>query len=163
MGLAAVLAFGTGGTVLADSTPSRAAPEIRPAPTATTNPVLQAVALVNQRRAHAGLPALSFNGRLNTAAAVHSADMARRNRMTHIGSDGSTPGVRLRRAGYNWARVTENVAVGFSTPSSVVTAWMNSSGHRANILDRNVRAIGIALRYNSSGRAFWTMVAARPR
>lgn len=162
MAVVAALALGTGGPVLAGSAPTHAAPATRLAPDATTSPALQAVALVNQRRAQAGLPALSYNGRLGTAAQAHSNDMARYSRLSHIGSDGSTVGVRLRRAGYRWSRVTENIAAGYTTPSSVVTAWMNSSGHRANILDRNVTAIGIALAYSRSGRPYWTMVAARP-
>jgi len=113
---------------------------------------------VNQARADAGLAAVVMCTNLTQAAQAHSDDQARMNKMTHIGSDGSTLVVRLNRSGYlpsaSWG-VGENVAWNFSSPSSVMNAWMNSSGHRANILNPSFKHIGFGLT-NFGGGYYWT-------
>ena len=86
-----------------------------PPPASTSN---DAIALTNQERANAGLAPLSANGALNSAAAVHSADQAARNQMTHTGSNGSNAGDRIRAAGYSPGTWGENVAAGYSSASS---------------------------------------------
>lgn len=151
-GVTAVLTLGVGGQLMAQCAP--------PAP---ATPQQQVVDLVNQRRASAGLPALRVDGRLTNAAQAHSHDQARRAVMSHIGSDGSTIGTRVTRAGYAWSRASENVGAGQPNAASIVNGWMNSGSHRANVLDRNVIHIGIGLAYSSNGTPYWTMVAARPR
>ena len=91
--------------------------------------------LVNQARAGAGLPPLALNGALNAAAARHSNDMASHNHFDHIGTDGSDPATRVSQAGYTWSTVGENIAQTWSFDAGeVVNLWMNSPGHRANIL-----------------------------
>lgn len=107
--------------------------------------------LNRQRRAH-GMAKLSFSKRLGKAARGHSAEMASRKYFSHNSRSGASFIDRIRRAGYlsrarRWS-VGENIAWGtggLSTPRSIVRAWMNSPGHRANILNRNFRHIGIGI------------------
>jgi uncharacterized protein YkwD len=74
--------------------------------------------------------------------------------MSHTGSDGSSPFDRIRRYGYNYRRAAENVAAGYSSAQDVMRGWMNSSGHRANILNPRYRDIGIG---DASGnKRYWT-------
>jgi len=112
---------------------------------------------VNQIRQSAGLYPLARNRALDLAAQVHAQDMARHNFMSHSGSDGSSPAARIRAAGYPWITWAENVAVGYATPAAVMNAWMNSPGHRRNILNPNVREIGIGVAQSPGTRwgIFW--------
>lgn len=111
----------------------------------------------NQRRAH-GCGNLTVNAALTKAAQAHSADMAARNYFAHNSRNGKTPGARITAAGYSWSRWAENIAAGYQTPSQVVTGWMNSSGHRANILNCKLRDIGVGYvdRSGSTYRWYWT-------
>ena len=118
----------------------------------------QVLTLLNQERTSRGIPALTSNDKLHNAAFGHSRDMACNNFMSHIGSDGSDPGDRIAAAGYDFSTWGENVAAGYTSPSSVVDAWMDSSGHRANILNPNLTEIGIGYVYNSASfyGHYWT-------
>ena len=80
--------------------------------------------------------------------------------MTHTGSDGSNAGDRIARAGFSAGTWGENVAAGYATAASVVDGWMNSSGHRANILDPSFTHIGVAVANAAEGTPYWTMVLA---
>ncbi|MFG2980237.1 CAP domain-containing protein [Streptomyces sp. NPDC048258] len=111
------------------------------------------LSLVNQERAAAGCPALTLNAKLTKAAQDHSADMAAHSNMSHTGSDGSDPGARITRAGYTWSTYGENVAYGYSTPEKVMEGWMNSPGHRQNILNCSFKEIGIGL---AEPNHYWT-------
>jgi uncharacterized protein YkwD len=117
------------------------------------------VALTNAERAKAGCPALRQDPALSTAAQRHSEDMAARNFFSHNGSDGSTFVARMERAGYTrWTRAAENIAAGQQTAADVVRTWMNSAGHRANILNCDLRDIGVGHQYRQ-GTAYghyWT-------
>jgi uncharacterized protein YkwD len=115
------------------------------------------VSLVNQERDEAGCSPVTVDGRLATAARDHSQDQADMKKMTHTGSDGSTSSERVTRAGYEWRRVGENVAAGTTSPERVMTLWMNSSAHRANILNCAFRHIGVA-----RVGGYWTQVFATP-
>ena len=110
------------------------------------------VCLINLARAHRGLRPLRLNGRLTLAARRHSNDMVRRGYFSHWSLSGSTPLSRIRRTGYlRGARrylVGENIAWGSgarATPESIVRAWMRSPGHRANILRRRFRSVGVGI------------------
>lgn len=110
----------------------------------------QVVTLVNSERASAGCGPLRVDSRLTSAAQEHSEDMDRRNYMSHQNPEGEGPGERARRHGYNsWG--AENVAKGQTSPQQVMNAWMNSPGHRANILNCGLVSIGVG----ESGNA-WT-------
>ena len=121
------------------------------------------VAVVNQHRANAGVPALIEHGSLATAALGQSQDQARRNKMTHTGANGSNAGARIKFMGFRWSTWGENVAAGQSTASEALTAWMNSAPHRANILSPAFTHIGVAAVASASGTVYWTMDLAAPR
>ncbi|MEV7611939.1 CAP domain-containing protein [Streptomyces sp. NPDC089799] len=123
------------------------------APAPVTGPVAEVVALVNKERAKVGCPSLAVNAKLMTAAQNHSKDMAAHGNMSHTGSDGSDPGTRITRAGYLWSTYGENVAYGYATPQQVMTGWMNSPGHRQNILNCSFKEIGVGLAQPNS---YWT-------
>jgi uncharacterized protein YkwD len=104
----------------------------------------QVVALTNQERHRHGCSVdLVISPKLSASASGHSADMAINNLFSHNGSDGSTPVDRFEQSGYQFSWMAENIAVGYATPADVVGAWMQSSAHRANILNCNLREIGI--------------------
>ena len=100
--------------------------------------------LVNQARANAGLTALRLDDRLNQACLVHANDMQTNNFFSHTGSDGSQPWDRMERAGYLWRAAGENIAKGQSSVQAAFDAWMNSAGHRANILSTSYVDMGLA-------------------
>lgn len=129
----------------------------------------QIVQLVNAERARAGLAPLAVNPALNAAAAFHSQDMAALSpivggvaamRHTLYGTARPEVSNRLDLAGYDtWTRsfsYGENIAYNFLTAQAVMTAWMNSSGHRANILNPNFTEIGVAVRADASGALYFT-------
>lgn len=113
--------------------------------------------LVNNKRANKGLKALSLNSKLQQAAQAHTQDMAVNDFFSHTGSDGSSMGDRLRRVGYSYSYAAENIAAGSSTAKAVMKQWMNSPGHRANILSPNATEIGIGYYFqaNDSGNQPW--------
>ncbi|WP_407566871.1 CAP domain-containing protein [Polymorphospora sp. A560] len=117
----------------------------------------QVVAIVNQRRAEAGCGAVRTNADLAKAARLHSEDQAAHNRMSHEGSNGSSPWQRAEQAGYQRA-ISENVAAGYRTPAAVMEGWMNSPGHRANILNCDAKAIGMGIARSGDGTIYWTQM-----
>jgi uncharacterized protein YkwD len=123
------------------------------------SPVVQ---IVNQHRAAAGRAAVRIDSRLTTAAQRQSNHMARLQTMTHVGSGGTNAGQRITNAGYVWRAWAENIAAGQTTPTQVMSAWMNSAGHRANILNRAFVHIGVAATKGANGVVYWTMVLAAP-
>ena len=134
-----------------------------PAPAAAPSALQHVVDLTNAERARAGLPALGIDARLMAAAQGHSADQAGRDTMTHTGSDGSNAGTRITRQGFTWRSWAENVAMGYPDAPSVMAGWMDSPGHRANVLSANVTHIGVGLAHAADGTPYWTQVFAAPR
>ncbi|MGK5522375.1 CAP domain-containing protein, partial [Micromonospora sp. URMC 107] len=132
-----------------------------PVGSGTSSQARQVVDLVNAERAKAGCGALGIDDKLTTAAQRHSQDQADHRNMSHTGSDGSDPGDRLDRVGYAWRTYGENVAWNQQTPAAVMDAWMNSPGHRANILNCAFTEIGVGVA--SSNGPYWTQVFAAPR
>ncbi|MEU6067530.1 CAP domain-containing protein [Streptomyces sp. NPDC047082] len=113
----------------------------------------------NAERTKAGCPALTSNPALTTAAQNHTVDMANHNFVGHTGSDGSSPVDRVQAAGYTgWSALAENVAAGQTTAADVVKAWMDSPGHRANILNCSLEHIGIGYvtKPDTGYGTFWT-------
>jgi uncharacterized protein YkwD len=136
------------------------APAAPAAPAAPSSPDAVASAVVdatNQARTAAGLAPLTIDAHLTTAATAHSADQAAAHTMSHTGTNGSTPAQRITAAGYTWWTWGENVAAGQKTANLVVDAWMNSPGHRANILNPNFTNIGIGSITSDTGVIYWTM------
>ena len=111
---------------------------------------------LNRERAHAGLHKLKLNTELSRAARRHAHDMAQRNYFSHDTLGGGSFVDRIRAEGYlkgahSWV-VGENLAWGsrgYSRPRMIMKLWMNSQGHRANILNGSFREIGIGLAYDA--------------
>ncbi|TWH68823.1 CAP domain-containing protein [Micromonospora olivasterospora] len=121
----------------------------------------EVVDLVNAERAKAGCAALKIDDKLMTAAQRHSQDQADHRKMSHDGSDGSDVGDRLDRVGYTWRAYGENVAWNQRTPAAVMDAWMNSPGHRANLLNCSFTEIGVGVA--TSNGPYWTQDFGTPR
>ncbi|MEU2390520.1 sigma-70 family RNA polymerase sigma factor [Streptomyces sp. NPDC007369] len=132
--------------------PRPSAPDPAPAPQGAVG---QVVALVNAERAKAGCGPLKDDAQLRTAAQGHSDDMANRSFFSHTSPDGTDPGDRTTAAGYRWSTYGENIARGQQTPDSVMESWMNSSGHRANILNCAFKDIGVGM-HQGPGGPWWT-------
>ncbi|MFJ4840255.1 sigma-70 family RNA polymerase sigma factor [Streptomyces sp. NPDC088746] len=132
-------------------------PAPAPAPKASSAPSAaeEVIALVNSERAKEGCAPVSDNSLLAKAASRHSADMVARDYFSHTSPDGTDPGARITAAGYRWSTYGENIAKGQPTAAAVMDSWMNSSGHRANILNCAFKEIGIG-REDSSGGPVWT-------
>lgn len=142
-----------------------AAPTVKPTAAPTTAPATNASAieqevfrLVNEVRAQYGLSALSWANDLANVARAHSRDMINRNFFSHTNPDGYSPFDRLRNNGISYRTAAENIAYGQRTAQAVMDAWMNSSGHRANILNANVKEIGVGAATSSSGTIYWTQL-----
>src|SRR5262245_44149311 len=104
-------------------------------PNQTADPTAASLlAAHNQQRKNRGRGPLTLSAKLSDAAAVHAKDMALHQTLDHTGSDGSTAVDRVKRVGYVYVRVGENIAQGQTTVQEVMTTWMNSPGHRDNIL-----------------------------
>lgn len=110
------------------------------------------IALVNKERAKAGVKALAVDKKLAQVARLKSEDMKKRNNMSHEGSYGS-PFDMMKKFGITYRSAGENIARGQRTPKEVMKSWMNSSGHRANILNKRYTHIGVG--YVASGN-YWT-------
>jgi uncharacterized protein YkwD len=103
----------------------------------------QVLTLTNQQRAKSGCGPLTFNKSLTRAAEAHAADMVAEHFFAHDSLDGRSPFDRMKAAGFRGGAMAENIAVGYTSASAVVTGWMNSPGHRANILNCDYTMIGI--------------------
>jgi uncharacterized protein YkwD len=135
-----------------------------PAATAVVLVVSTVLALTNVERSKAGLPPFRASDRLMHAAQLHSDQMGALARMDHVlpGAKYPNPADRLAAANYAWQAYAENVAVGQASGAAVVAAWMQSSGHRANILNANYTELGVGHALDSSGRPYYTQVFGRP-
>lgn len=99
--------------------------------------------LINDVRAENGVAIVIENTALNAAASAHAADMVANDYLAHTNLDGMTPGDRATAAGYDWDFMAENIAQGYLTESSVVQAWMDSPGHRDNMVDPRPEEFGL--------------------
>lgn len=120
--------------------------------------------VINRYRASRGLKPLTLNARLSEAARGHSADLARLDRISHKGSDGTNPWNRVENAGYKPKLAAENVGAGQRSLAEVMRGWQESKGHDRNLLLPDATQMGIALVKNpsSSYGTFWTLVLATP-
>jgi uncharacterized protein YkwD len=102
---------------------------------------------------------------LEAAARAHAADQFDRgcSKLSHTGTDGSSPFDRILRTGYRYRTAAENIACGYAGPGDVMNGWMTSSGHRANILNGSVTHVGISATRDAWGNTYWVQVFAAPR
>lgn len=121
----------------------------------------QVLALTNAYRQQSGLPPLRLNANLNVAAQSHAEDMAFNDFFGHVSSNGMTVFDRIRQTGYDYALAAENIAVGYATPNATVQGWINSPGHRANLLYPDLQEVGIGFYFlpsdsgNANYRYYW--------
>jgi uncharacterized protein YkwD len=119
--------------------------------------------LINAERRHQGLPALVYNPQLDRMAKIQARNMARLQKMAHVLPDADLPTLadRSRYVGYPYGRIAENVALGYPNAETVVEGWMNSKGHRANILNREVLETGIGIARSTGGGLYYCQVFGR--
>jgi uncharacterized protein YkwD len=121
--------------------------------------------LVNAYRREKGLRPLKLQPALIEAARGHSRDLAKWDRISHFGSDGSNPWDRVKRAGYHARLAAENVGTGQVAIDEVMKGWQASPGHNKNLLLQDAEHMGIALVQDpkTEFRTFWTLVIASPQ
>lgn len=123
--------------------------------TAVTNYEQEVIRLVNEIRLENGLKALAYDWELGRVARIKSQDMKDNHYFAHNSPVYGTPFQMIRNFGISFRSAGENIAKGYATPQAVVNAWMNSSGHRANILNPSYTRIGVG--YVSGGN-YWTQM-----
>ncbi|WP_230986766.1 CAP domain-containing protein [Cohnella fermenti] len=122
---------------------------------------LEVFRLVNEERTSRGIAALTLNSRLAELARLKSIDMRDNNYFSHTSPTYGTPQQMLDRFGVEYRAYAENIAAGQPTPADVVRVWMNSAGHRANILDPRFTDTGVGfVEGNSTSRyrTYWTQL-----
>ena len=115
----------------------------------------QVLTLVNQERAAAGLSPLTMDESLRKVARIKSTDMCTNGYFSHTSPTYGSPFDMMKQFGISYTKAGENIAQGYTTPEAVVKGWMNSSGHRKNILDSDFTHIGVG--YDSNGH-YWTQM-----
>ncbi len=121
----------------------------------------------NAERTSRGIAPLTYHVQLAQAADIHGNDQ--RNRpcaagfLTHTGTDGSSPGDRIKRTGLSVRNWAENIACRYTSAQAVMDGWMASSGHRANILNPALTHVGVSLTFADDGTAYWVQVFGVPR
>ncbi|MFQ7610901.1 CAP domain-containing protein [Blautia marasmi] len=118
--------------------------------------VRQVVNLVNQERAKAGLSPVTADTSIQAAAQVRAKEIEKS--FSHTRPDGSSFSTALTQQGVTYRGSGENIAWGQKTPEQVMNGWMNSEGHRANILNKNFTKIGVGYHQNASGTNYWTQL-----
>jgi uncharacterized protein YkwD len=141
-----------------------------PARAATTAEAV--LSAVNTVREKAGCEPLRLDARLTAAAEGHARAMAEQNFFGHVGKHGSRLETRIRKQGYDYREAAENIAAGQSSALQAVESWLNSAGHRRNILDCRMKDTGIAMGYQADDRPirgfpvplqyYWVQVFAAP-
>ena len=120
----------------------------------------QVVRLVNQERAAAGLGSLSSDSQLTAVAQRKAEDMAKNGYFSHTSPTYGSAFVMLKAAGISYRTAGENIAKGQKTAETVMNGWMNSSGHRANILSSGYTRIGVGYAVDGSGTPYWVQIFA---
>lgn len=118
---------------------------------------LEVVKLVNEERKKAGLAPFTHSQELSKVARVKSQDMADKNYFSHNSPTYGDPFTMMKNFGINYRTAGENIAKGYQSPQSVVNGWMNSPGHRANILNPNFGTIGVGY-VIKNGTTYWTQM-----
>jgi uncharacterized protein YkwD len=148
--------------------PVAPAPEPEPEPPhAPDSPQAMLAVLHNQARLRehdspTDVEPLWMESRLTVAAQKHADWMAQNRKMSHTGIGGSSAGDRIYSEGYSWTAAGENVAMGYRSPDAVFQGWMNSPGHRRNILSSKYTEVGFGIA-SGGGKTYWCAVFASPR
>lgn len=105
--------------------------------------------------AYAATSPLTYNALLEKSAQAHATDMATRNYFSHTSQDGRTFAQRITGTGYTWTRVAENIAAGYATPETVVSGWLSSAGHCANIMNPALKELGVGYAQGGTYGYYW--------
>lgn len=135
-----------------------AKPTVKPSVSTASEMEKEVLEIVNQERTSRGLKPLTWAEDLANVARAHSRDMINRNFFSHTNPDGQSPFDRIKANGISYRAAAENIAYGQKNAQAVMNSWMNSSGHRANILNANLKEIGIGAVKNQNGTIYWTQV-----
>jgi len=149
----------------APTTPAAPAAPAKPAPAAPAalgSYEQQVVDLVNKERAAAGLPALKVNTKLAAVAEKKAEDLRDNHYFDHQSPVYGSPFDMMKQFGISYTAAGENIAKGQRTPAEVMKGWMNSPGHRANILNPNFTEIGVGYVTDSNGTTYWVQHFIRP-
>lgn len=122
----------------------------------------EVIRLTNAERTKRGLTALGTNWQLSRVARYKSQDMINKNYFSHTSPTYGSPFTMMQSFGLRFSAAGENIAYGQRTPQEVVTAWMNSPGHRANILSPAYTQIGVGAAKKSNGTLYWTQEFIKP-
>jgi uncharacterized protein YkwD len=161
------LAATAGALLVAGCAIPMAAPPARSAGPTTATPYASTEArifdLINAERTSRGLRPLVYNAQLDQMAKIQATNMAHFQRMAHVLPDAQLPTLkdRAQYVGYHYGQIAENVALGYPSAETVVEGWMNSSGHRQNILDSHEIETGIAIARSRSGGIYYAQVFGR--
>lgn len=136
--------------------PDTSAPDNGPADETALSYAEQVAALVNEERAKAGLPALEVNAEITAAANVRAKEI--KQSFSHTRPDGSSFSSSLKEQGVSYRGSGENIAWGQKSPEQVMNGWMNSEGHRANILNKNFKNIGVGYYQDANGVNYWVQL-----
>ncbi len=138
-----------------NSSPSTSSPagNTTPASANTAADEKKAFDLLNADRASNGLKALKFNAQLTALGEKYAQDMINRKFFSHYNPEGQSPFDRMKQAGISYSYAGENLAIN-SNVVAAEKAFMNSSGHRANILNPNYTEVGVGVRYDAKGSAY---------
>ncbi|VIG17622.1 sporulation protein [Clostridioides difficile] len=118
----------------------------------------EVVDLVNIERSKAGLNPLTLDSSISNVATKKSQDMIDNNYFSHNSPTYGSPFDMLKKFGISYKTAGENIAMGQKTPKEVVNAWMNSEGHRKNIMNPNFSKIGVGVAQKSGGSIYWTQI-----
>lgn len=115
----------------------------------------QVITLVNAERSKVGAPALKANWQLGRVARTKAEDMRDKNYFSHTSPTYGSPFDMMKKFGISFTTAGENIAQGQKTPAEVMTSWMNSPGHRQNILNSGYGEIGVGFAKNAQGTTYW--------
>lgn len=136
--------------------PDSTTPEVPDTNQSISQYAKQVATLVNEERAKVGLAPLTLDVTISKAATTRSKEI--QTSFSHTRPNGSSFSTVLKENGISYKGSGENIAWGQKTPKEVMKAWMNSDGHRANILNKNYTKIGVGYVQNSAGTAYWTQL-----
>ncbi len=122
----------------------------------------EVIRLVNVERAKAGLQALTQNWQLSRVARYKSQDMIDKGYFAHNSPTYGSPFKMMESFGIRYSAAGENIAMGQQSPAQVMNAWMNSPGHRNNIMSPSFSQIGVGLAKDRNGRMYWTQMFIKP-
>jgi len=143
------------------------APSPRPSPPAASDAYSASVSrifdLINAERRRRGLRPLVFNAQLDQMARIQATNMAYFQKMAHVIPQAQLPALadRAHSVQYPFAEIAENIALGYPSAEAVVQGWMNSPGHRANILNPGVVETGISIARSAAGGLYYCQVFGR--